>query len=292
MHKLTLGKITGLLNKKIDDENFPLKDRLEEIETELLKHSEIKAVLGIDIYQYSKYQNLPQMLIPYFFKNIYETTIRRCLDLEPFIFEGLSPEIIRSRFIDTGDGGFQIFDNPFQALVFAIYFQLNISRYNSRDKSTKHIYDVIGEVTIRYAATFDNLYPYEKNYYGTSIINCARILSKDKLNRFLIDEKTKTWFNHNFNGIETLMDFIMVEDYEFIEIFSQRETRDIKTLIFNDEKNKINQIDLLKIGEITSKSNTVSIYNLHLQVSVSSPASSYRKYNVSLGNLNTSGLAE
>lgn len=42
------------------------------------------------------------------------------------------------------------------------------------------------------------------NFYGSAIINCARIISKDRLNRCLIDAETNKWFLHNTNGIETL----------------------------------------------------------------------------------------
>lgn len=70
-----------------------------------------------------------------------------------------------------------------------MYFQANIVRYNSRNDTSSALYEVIGEINLRYSLTYDNLYFYNKNYYGPAIINCARIMSKDKLNRFLLDKK-------------------------------------------------------------------------------------------------------
>src|ERR1017187_6275895 len=92
-----------------------------------------KVVLGIDIYKYSEYSPVPQVYVPVLFENLYVLTVANVLEYESFIFHpycSLASEF-KSRFIPTGDGGFQIFNNPMEAIVFSIYFQLNVKRFNS-----------------------------------------------------------------------------------------------------------------------------------------------------------------
>lgn len=43
-----------------------------------------------------------------------------------------------------------------------------------------------------------------KKYYGKPIINNARILNKDSLNRFIIDKSVYQYFTNYFNGIGNL----------------------------------------------------------------------------------------
>jgi hypothetical protein len=293
--KLTFKIIKDLIeaNPLTSSAKSVLDKNLKNIESHLKTYNSIKAVLGIDIYQYSQYQTLPQMLIPHLFKQLYNDTISNCLEHEPFIFKNTDKKLLLDNFIDTGDGGFQIFENPFQAITFAIYFQSNISRYNSIHVSTQNLFEIIDEITLRYSLTYDSVYSFEKNHYGPSIINCARIMSKDKLNRFLIDENTKKWFSKEFNGIENLQFLEIQEDFKNIPILNKDSDDEIiESIIFDNAECEIYNVDLMKIGEIKSKLDILSIYNLRLQTLMLSPSSNYNKHAITLGNLNSNGLAE
>lgn len=290
--KLSLTDIGLILkNNSISNVSKSVKNKnLLKIERELNKYNINKAVLGIDIYRYSQYPNIPQMLIPYLFKTLYADTLANCITHEPFIFKGLTTKILSQQFIDTGDGGFQIFDNPLQAIIFAIYFQANTSRYNSIHKPLESLFEIVDEITLRYSLTFDNVFSFENNYFGPSIINCARIMSKDTLNRFLIDENTKKWFSKELNGIESLQVLEIEKDCEEISVLKKGSTKQIKSVVFKDSKCKILKVDLMKIGEIKSKMDILSIYNLNIQTLMYSPSSRFKKHTINLGNLNSNGL--
>lgn len=293
MKELTIKRIEDLLKKNnaIDSNQINKENILKEIHPLIEK----KAVLGFDIYRYSQYPELEQTLIPHLFKELYNVTINNCLDLEPYTFYNKDKAYFTKHFIDAGDGGFQIFDNPFQAIVFALYFQANIRRYGSRHEATIDLFNTIGEITLRYSLTYDNIYSYGKNYYGPSIINNARIMSKDKLNRFLIDENTLDWFNEEFNGIENLQVINFKEDFKIIDFFSKLNIKDTdkSSLLFDHEMSNILKVDVLRIGEITSKLDKLSIHSLHIQVMMKSISSKdFKKFTISLGNLNSTGIAE
>lgn len=255
--------------------------------------TEKKAVLGFDIYQYSQFPSLQQTLIPHLFKKLYSLTIKNCITNESFFFDYTTSAEFESKFIDTGDGGFQIFEKPFEALMFAIYFQANIVRYNSGNKILSDLYNIVGEISLRYSLTYDNVNEYKKNFYGPAIINCARIMSKDKLNRFLIDNNTITWFNTEINSIETCLSFEPEKDFPTIPIFkSNFDKSTYSSVLFSLEKNIFKSLDILKIGEIKSKLDTLSIFSAHIQVVFTSKGKAFNKYHLTLGNLNSSGLTE
>lgn len=328
MKEITIQKLDKVLNDKVYVKLKESKDPdIIDIEDFFNEFTENKCVLGFDIYQYSQYPTLQQSLIPHLFKSLYETTIQNCLRLEPNFFKNREKKDFIKYFIDSGDGGFQIFNNPFEAIVFAIYFQAAIVRYNSNNDGTTALYNIIGEINLRYSLTYDKLYFYNKNYYGPAIINCARIMSKDRLNRFLLDKNAIIWFNQNINGIENLQS-LTIEDLEKIEIFgnfdlenvhSKQKNKSLKeneaenekndaekdkeeivnSLLFHrekteKEKNKYTIIksDILRIGEIKSKLDILSIYNFHMQFKLTSVGKNLEKYTISLGNLNSSGLSE
>ncbi|MCF6131933.1 hypothetical protein [Flavobacterium wongokense] len=291
--KLTQKDITDLLKTnplKNVDEKIKQKN-LEIIQNKLFKYNECKSVLGIDIYRYSQYSRLPQMFIPSLFKRLYDSSIEHCLKLEPTIFKGFTKNSFTDYFIDTGDGGFQIFDNPFQAIIFLIYFQSNVSRYNSMHDDTLNEFIMIDEITLRYSLTHDDIYSFENNHYGPAIINCARIMAKDKLNRFLIDENTQKWFTKEINGIENLQ-FIDLPEDSSLSIFNKSKPDEIDSVVYEEEGCKIKHVDLMKIGEIKSKLDTLSIYNLRILILMISPSSKFEKHAITIGNSNSSGLSD
>ena len=89
-----------------------------------LNYIENKSILGIDIYKYSEYPEDEQIYVPVLFNSLYDITVGNCCNLEKFFFQDYctSTKEFKKNFISTGDGGFQIFDNPIQSLIFAAYF--------------------------------------------------------------------------------------------------------------------------------------------------------------------------
>lgn len=263
-----------------------------------VKNFKKRAVLGIDIYRYGLYPHLEQTLIPTVFKIFFEKAMRLCLENNQFVFQNYSKEKIEESFISTGDGGFVIFDTPMHALFFAINFEILVRSFNAY-----HVYpklrNITGGVSLRYAITYDTLFSFDNNFYGTSIINNARILEKDALNRCLIDQNTYNWFLINIDGIENLQVLTIHElaniaefqDYDK-EIIRTGENEIIDTKMSRDW-GVINS-DVLKIGQIRSKELDLNIYNIHLQVTVKVYADRNkdlkRTLTMSLGNLNTSGI--
>jgi hypothetical protein len=267
----------------------------EQISESSIKLQVKKTVLGLDIYKYSEYDTIPQIYIPVLFDLLYEGALDSCITNEKYFFHDYAnnkTEFLKN-FISTGDGGFQIFNNPLQAILFATYFQLNIKRYNSGGSTgtmTKKMSEFIHNIELRYAITIDDLYCYNDNFYGAAIINNSRILSKDNLNRLLIDENTVKWFDINLNSIENLSE-VTKNDFESLPFFKNY-NKEFKSTIFN--KNAFKAIDVLKIGNIKAKSTDLKIYNLHIQAGLYSTReegdTTYNYYKTTLGNLNTKGI--
>jgi len=257
-----------------------------------------KSVLGIDMFQYSSYGEFEQTLIPFLFKTMFESTIKLCFENHLFIFQRYSTERIERNFISTGDGGFLLFDNPLQSLLFACNFAVVLRAYNAY-----HYYPrlrrIIGGINMRYAITYDKVYTFNKNYYGRAIINNARILIKDDLNRCLIDEHVHSWFTTNLDGVENLQ-IATLDDianiYEFSKDYDRTYLEKGDELFEQEPSRKYGIInsDILKIGNIQSKEASISVYNLHLQVTIKlvndDDSNQTRLITVSLGNLNTTGI--
>jgi hypothetical protein len=257
-----------------------------------------RSVLGIDIYRYGLYKHLEQVLIPPLFKVLFEKAIRLCLENNQFVFQRYTREKIEQSFISTGDGGFVIFDNPLHSLFFAINFEVVVRAYNSYHLYPK-LRNIIGSISLRYAISYDTLFQFDDNYYGSAIINNARILSKDTLNRCLIDQQTYDWFLINIDGLENLQVYT-IEDianiYDFLD-YDRKYINEGENEILNvtpSRRSGIINSDILKVGQIQSKETLINIYNLHLQVTLriysDRKIESKRTMTVSLGNLNTSGI--
>jgi hypothetical protein len=263
-----------------------------------MEHCSRKSVLGLDIFQYSSYGEFEQMLIPFLFKTMINTTIDLCIENHPFIFQHYNREKIEKLFISTGDGGFFIFDTPLHSLLFASNYAIVLRIYNAFHFFPR-LRKIIGGISTRYAITHDRVYTYNANHYGRAIINNARILSRDILNRCLIDEHVHRWFTVNIDGIENLQ-VLTIDDVSHISDFSDYNQLLLATSsdkIFGREPSRQEGIinsDILKIGKIKAKETDISIYNLHLQVSLSlinnDDVAQNKIVTVSLGNLNTTGI--
>jgi hypothetical protein len=253
-----------------------------------------RAVLGIDIYRYGMYKHLEQVLIPPLFKILFEKAIRLCLENNQFVFQTYTKERIEKNFISTGDGGFVIFDTPLHALFFAINFEMVIRAYNSY-----HLFPKL-RLSLRYAISYDTIFRFDHNYYGSAIITNARILNKDTLNRCLIDQQTYDWFLISIDGLENLQ-VLTIEDianiYDFLDFDRKWINEGVNEILDRNADNRRTGIinsDILKVGQIQAKETLVNIFNLHLQISMQiysdRKVESKRTITVSLGNLNTSGI--
>ncbi len=259
-----------------------------------------KSVLGLDIYQYSTgYGVLEQALIPFLFTRFMETTIDQCFANHKYIFQKYDPKKIRDHFISTGDGGFFIFDTPLHSLLFAINFAVVLRVYNAFHFYPK-LRRIIGSINLRYAITYDKVYKFGDNYFGRALINNARILQRDNLNRCLIDQNVNAWFLVNIGGIENLQVITTSEIcniHEFIDDYNctilDEESDEIFGIIEKRTYGIINS-DILKIGKIQSKYTELNIYLLHLQVSLKlvndDDPEQKKVFTISLGNLNTAGI--
>lgn len=257
-----------------------------------------RSVLGIDIYRYGLYKHLEQVLIPPLFKILFEKAIRLCLENNQFIFQKYTKEKIENSFISTGDGGFVIFDTPMHSLFFAINFEMVVRAYNSYHLFPK-LRNIIGSISLRYAISYDTIFHFDDNYYGSAIINNARILDKDTLNRCLIDQQAYDWFLISIDGLENLQILTLHEIaniYDFLDYERNLITEGENEIIDNNPSRRTGIInsDVLKVGHIQSKQTMINIYNLHLQITAriysDRKVESKRIITVSLGNLNTSGI--
>lgn len=279
-----------------DDEDL-FKELNAYVDNEHIPH---KSVLGIDIYQYSTgYSHLEQSLIPFLFRRFMETAIEQCFVNHRYIFQKYDKERINNHFISTGDGGFFIFDTPLHSLLFAINFAVVLRVYNAFHFYPK-LRRIIGSINMRYAITYDNIYKFGDNYFGRAIINNARILQRDNLNRCLFDQNVNKWFLVNVGGIENLQVITMTEISnieEFLNNYDCSFLDDYPDEIFGIIEKRTYGIinsDILKIGFIQSKSTELNIYLLHLQVALKlvnddDPDQS-KVFTISLGNLNTTGI--
>lgn len=264
---------------------------------------ENKSIFGVDIYKYSEYPEDIQVYVPVLFNSIYRLTVDICLKNETFFFSSYAKKIddFKKHFISTGDGGFQIFDNPIQSIIFGAYFELNVRRFNSGSYTSnlnKNLFNMIDRIELRYCITNDKTYSYDNNFFGAGIINNARILSKDNLNRMLIDSNTLRWFDHHLNTIENLIE-VKQSDFLKLSYFKDYNKTD-KTTIFEDrEEDKtdvVKSLDILKIGTIKSKSTDLDIYNLKIQFVLTFANKTgtfekeYKTFLFTIGNLNTTGI--
>ena len=253
-----------------------------------------QAVLGIDIYQYSRFDNEKQRLIPTIFRILYQLAVGFCDGREKFIFQ---KERLKDRFIPTGDGGFQIVATPLHALLFAVQFQVAVTLFNSFFIFPK-LRNWIGPITLRYAITLDTVFEQDNNFYGAAIITNARILSRDVLNRCLIDARSVNWFYQKVINVESLMT-LGIDQLCKISPFAEYKLVETDDSMFFPSKGSfgagaIRSIHLQKIGAIPAKTTMLDVYSIQLQVSIiriekdDLPA---RDFLVTLGNLNASGIS-
>jgi hypothetical protein len=304
---------SNVLPKIRTDRNEVYSEYFTEEENKLIEEliTDKHTVLGFDIYRYSQYPREKQPFLPHLFENIYGETWLLITQNFEYIFQKYNSIINRDGelkakdyYIDTGDGCFQIFESPIHAVIFVLVFGTILQLYNS-DRFMPKLHSKIGNMLVRYALTYDNIYRYDsnkkRNFFGTGIVNNARMLSKDKLNRFLIDDNTFKWFLSSIAGIENIMS-ISLKDLKKLNEFSSYDDEKMEkqnALIIVDNKKLyfegIKSVDVQKIGTIQEKKSEIDIYNLHLQATIDYSSSLFGQsdvFSISVGNLNTSGLVD
>jgi hypothetical protein len=292
-------------------EEYP-KEYTEEEKAEILKLTSQKhTVVGIDIYQYSLFPADKQIFIPPLFALIYNHTWELITENYSYIFQHYrkfgdidnANRIDRNNhFISTGDGGFQILETPIHAVLFVLTFATIVRFYNS-DSFMRRLHAKIGNIELRYAITLDGVYKYGDNFYGAAIINNARILSKDKLNRLLIDKNTHDWYLSRMEGIENLMSLGIndIKDFNEFSGYNPAKITEANNALIppnNTLANKegIKSVDVQKIGKIKEKETELEIYNLHIQAIIHYAhfllKTKERVVTISAGNLNIVGIGE
>jgi hypothetical protein len=266
-------------------------------------------VVGIDIYKYSEYAQLEQTLIPKLFDAIYKETNSLILQNFKYLFQKQNAQDdlfshygnFEMFFIGTGDGGYQILETPIHGIAYIAVFEALVRLYNSRKFMTK-VYDIIGPITLRYAMTYDDLFKYGKSYYGSAIIKNARIIARDKLNRFLIDQNTYTWFQLKCIGVENIGTLTLdeISRYNEFKDYDDRLNMEEGNEIFAHSKGRITDegiksVDVQKLGIISEKSTRIDIYNVCIQVHSKYGhflQQSEQKFSYTIGNQNSNGLMQ
>lgn len=293
---IDLKKIKNILedSMKIDNE-IEYKLTTDHLLTEYFSQETINvSVLGVDIYQYSHYEKNKQNLIPIIFRNIYLQTISNLLAREKILFKDYSEEIFEKQFIETGDGGFQILKDPLHSLFFSVYFHANLRAYNTGEY-LKELHKFVGNLELRYCITKNDIFGFNNNYFGPAIIDNARIISSDSLNRFLIDDYTFQWFIKTLGGIETLVVLTRDELSSLLNI--EQEINANSSLLFEDinnskQTNNFKDVHVLKLEPISKKGKHFLVYSLYMQVymHLRKESANKRKFIISIGNLNSSGI--
>jgi hypothetical protein len=253
---------------------------------------EKKAILGIDIYRYSRYEENKQKLIPFIFDLLIDETLSNLNIFEPSLFEHFNFD---KNFIATGDGGFIILPTPFHAFIFNIQFYSILHLFN-----TGHFYPKLSKyisgIIIRSAISYGNIYQYGKNFYGKAIITNSRILTKDRLNRFLIDKESHDFFISKFNGIESLLitkrknieRFLNIQDKLESNIFSEKSDKNIFNWCLKN-------IHVQKINDLSSKNTILEVYNVEVQflsgyTNNDEDTNEHTLFILTIGNSNLAGL--
>ena len=305
--KITSEEIQSFLiengdnNFTIEEFNSNERDQLfEQRLTSFFNEEKLKkvAVLGIDIYKYSKYDLPKQNYIPFIFDYIYQNCVINMFKTQKFLFQNYQSTDINKFLISTGDGGFQLMETPLHALIFAIIFEATFRSYNSFTEFPK-LRNFIGELTLRYTLTYDYVYSFNDNFYGPAIINNSRILSKDKLNRFLIDEKSYHWFLQKVNGIESLKILTLKEISNLTEFSAYDKAKlEEKNLIFSSKTKNIQPIQTINISKLQTievKDTNLNIYNLHMQLQLVRKSDEnskiLKRFVITIGNLNPEGIS-
>lgn len=187
--------------------------------------------------------------------------------------------------------------------MFNIKFFQTLHVFNSGHFYPK-LQGFIGKILCRSCISLNKVYQYNNNWFGPGIISNARILSKDKLNRFLIDENTNSWFLTHINGMESLTilhgskisKLLKVNKRTYRSSIFNCDEKHITQFYQSHENNSIQTCHSQKIGEINIKKDILSVYNIELQIITGvcdeQNENKYIDFVYSIGNLNSNGISE
>jgi hypothetical protein len=273
-----------------------IKPLVQALDEYFLSRESARAVVGVDIYQYSRLDSARQRLVPAVFALLHQVALELCWERETFLFK---TETREGHFISTGDGGYQMLSTPLHAVVFALYLELAFSAFNAYLHYPR-VRAAIGPISVRYAITFDKIFEQDGNFFGTAIINNARILSRDSLNRCLMDGASLEWFRSQIGTVETLL-ISSSEGIAQLPAFAHYHDRTYtRSMLFRstDEglgSSPVRTVNVQKIGLVAAKQSQIDIHNLHIQVVFTrsgDAAVPEHPMVVSLGNLNSAGISD
>lgn len=269
---------------------------LNEIEQ---NHTSEKTVIGLDIYHYSKMEDKSQILIPVIFDLLFAQSEKWMKQYEKNLIQ--DDKQLEDSFIHTGDGGFLLVDNPIIGIVFLLHFYTLLNLYNS-GLYLREYFENTKEIEIRACMTKGSVFKYHSNFFGKAIIQNARILAADKLNRFLIDENVNNWFNKNINGITSLLIRTGEEIEELLKL-PQESLKESKIFCYSNfltidgisaGNSSIKHVTKQKIGEISVKDDKNSIYNVEIQrfalFDIPGEKLNLNSIVITIGNSNAAGL--
>ncbi len=248
-------------------------------------------VLGFDVYKYSSMETIAQRLVPMVLHPIRLAAISQAFKNNHFTFQRYkSHDEIHQRFIDTGDGGLYILENPIEAITILIYHAVAFQGYNF-GRLVPQARSITPELELRYAITMGDCYKYRGNFYGSSIINATRTLAKDHLNRILIDKGVHDWFGKNFFGVTNLPNIgpkELTQGPEFSGYDKSLKNADL----FGDhpEAGKIFSISEMKLHDTAVKATALELYAVAIQFELLEEPGSRIRTRLGIGNLNTTGL--
>jgi hypothetical protein len=124
-------------------------------------------------------------------------------------------------------------------------------------------------------------------------------MSRDSLNRCLLDGASVKWFNVHMVTLESLIEMAPSE-LRHLPVFAQYQDKSLENSYFFgsaelSEPRAIKSLHLQKIGFIAVKQTILEIYNLQLQISIEHTAKEgarSRPMVVTLGNLNVTGISD
>ena len=107
VHTLDFDKILRILKETEDKYVFekvnlmPKENDLQEKLQNYVNYGQVnrKAVLGIDIYKYSSYEEFAQTLVPCMFKLLFRETIDMCFKKHAFLFQKYTKSEFEENFI-------------------------------------------------------------------------------------------------------------------------------------------------------------------------------------------------
>jgi hypothetical protein len=255
-------------------------------------------VIGFDIYRYASLALDRQAFVPIVIDEIVNYSIHVMRQSYDYVFQRMDWDRYSELSIGTGDGRYYFVDTPLHGLLHVLMIASILRMYNSYH-FLRELRAQVGQITARFAITYDSLYRYKSDVFGTAIVQNARLLSRDRLNRLLIDDHTHDWFMENIGGLEALMT-LTLKDLSSINpflLYDQKKMDGQNALIPKEalvsSREGIKAVDVLKVGEISQKEQTLDVYSVHIQAAILYKHLLMQEsalHTLTVGNLNTAGI--